>query len=173
MIASGFCVAMARYNEWMNRRLYALCATLTDAERRHDRGAFFKSIHGTLDHIVYADLAFLSRFTGDPAEVPPLGVELYGDYAELRAVRAALDARIEAWTSALTPEWLAGALTYTSKVDAKSRTVARWVLVAHLFNHQTHHRGQVTTLLSQMGLDLGSTDLPFMEAYSAPAEQTR
>ena len=61
-------------------------------------------------------------------------------------------------------------MTYTSKVDGRRRTVPRWVLVVHVFNHQTHHRGQVTTLLSQMGLDMGSTDLPFMPIYSPPAD---
>lgn len=162
MISADYAVTMAHYNEWMNRRLYALCATLDDAERKRDRGAFFGSIHRSLDHIVYADLAFLSRFTGDPPAAPELGVELYPDFADLRAARAALDARILAWAATLDPEWLRTSLTYTSKVDGATRTVARWILVVHLFNHQIHHRGQVTTLLSQRGLDLGTTDLPFM-----------
>jgi uncharacterized damage-inducible protein DinB len=153
---------MARYNRWMNERLYALCGDMPDAERRRDRGAFFRSIHGTLNHLVYADLAFLSRFTGDPPEVPPLGVELYADFAELSAVRAALDARLEIWADKLSGSWLRAPHTYTSKVDGRTRTVATWVLVVHLWNHQAHHRGQLTTLLSQQGLDFGTTDLPFM-----------
>jgi uncharacterized damage-inducible protein DinB len=153
---------MARYNRWMNERLYALCAGMPDAERRRDRGAFFRSIHGTLDHLVYADLAFLSRFTGDPPEVPPLGVELYADFAELSGVRAALDARLEAWAGALTERWLRAPHSYTSNVDGRTRTLPSWILVVHLWNHQAHHRGQLTTLLSQQGLDFGVTDLPFM-----------
>ena len=169
MITSAFAAAMAQYNAWMNRRLYALCAGLPDAERRRDRGAFFKSIHGTLNHIVYADLAFLSRFTGDPPQVPEFGIDLYADFAALQAARSALDDRLCDWAATLQDDWLQGALTYTSKVDRRSRTVPRWVLVAHVFNHQTHHRGQVTTLLSQMGHDMGSTDLPFMPVYSDPA----
>ena len=76
MITSEYCATMARYNEWMNSRLYALCATLPEAELRADRGAFFKSIYATLNHIAYADLAFLARFTGDPAVVPELDVAL-------------------------------------------------------------------------------------------------
>ena len=162
MITAAYAVTMARYNEWMNRRLYALCAGIDDAERRRDRGAFFGSIHRSLDHIVYADLAFLSRFTGDPERVPELGPTLYEDFGALRAARAALDANLLEWTATLTDPWLAQDLTYASKVDGVTRTVPRWILVAHVFNHQTHHRGQVTTLLSQMGLDVGSTDLPFM-----------
>ena len=167
MITAAYGVAMAQYNAWMNERLYALCAGLPDAERRRDRGAFFQSIHGTLNHIVYADLAFLSRFTGDPPQVPDLGVDLYADFAALQAARSALDARLCDWSAALQDAWLQDSLTYTSKVDGRSRTVPRWVLVVHVFNHQTHHRGQVTTLLSQMRHDMGSTDLPFMPIYSA------
>ncbi|MEO7335499.1 MAG: DinB family protein [Caldimonas sp.] len=162
MITTEFCVTLAHYNEWMNRRLYAVCATLPEAERMRDRGAFFKSIHATLDHILYADLAFLSRFTGEPAAAPELGVMLHPDFADLTTAREAIDERLCAWAATLQPAWLAGTLTYTSKVDGSERTRPRWLLVAHVFNHQTHHRGQVTTLLSQMGLDMGSTDLPFM-----------
>ena len=170
MITAAYSVAMAQYNAWMNQRLYALCAGLPDAERRRDRGAFFKSIHGTLNHIVYADLAFLSRFTGDPPQVPELDVDLYADFAALHAARLSLDQRLCDWTGTLQDDWLELPLTYTSKVDGRRRTVPRWVLVAHVFNHQTLHRGQVTTLLSQMGHDMGSTDLPFMPIYSAPAD---
>ena len=171
MITAAYGVAMAQYNAWMNERLYALCAGLPDVERRRDRGAFFGSIHATLNHIVYADLAFLSRFTGDPAQVPELGVDLYPDFETLQRVRSALDARLCGWTATLQDDWLRESLTYVSKVDGRTRTVPRWVLVAHVFNHQTHHRGQVTTLLSQMGHDVGSTDLPFMPVWSAaPAD---
>jgi uncharacterized damage-inducible protein DinB len=158
---------MARYNEWMNRRLYAVCAPLPPDELARDRGAFFGSIQATLDHIVYADLAFLARFTGDPPEPPPLGVALHDDFAALRATRTALDQRLLAWAAVVEADWLRGDLTYTSKVDGRSRTLPRWLLVTHLFNHQTHHRGQVTTLLRQGGLDMGTTDLPFMPPGSA------
>jgi uncharacterized damage-inducible protein DinB len=162
MLDAEFARTLAHYNRWMNQRIFALCAEIPDGERRRDRGAFFGSIHRTLDHLVYADLAFLSRFTGDPPEVPPLGVELYADFEVLRAVRERLDARLVAWAESLSEEWLASPHTYTSNVDRKTRTLPSWILVAHLFNHQAHHRGQLTTLLSQQGLDYGSTDLPFM-----------
>jgi uncharacterized damage-inducible protein DinB len=162
MITTEYCQTMARYNEWMNARLYALCATLPEPELRADRGAFFGSVYATLNHIAYADLAFLARFTGDPPVVPELGADLFGGFAALRTEREALDARLIAWTATLPPEWLAQTLTYTSKVDAATRARSRWLLVVHLFNHQIHHRGQVTTLLAQQGHDMGSTDLPFM-----------
>lgn len=169
MITSSHAELMAHYNEWMNTRMYALCASLPDEELRRDRGAFFKSLYGTLNHITYGDLAFMSRFTGDPAVVPDPGVELFGSFSRLRAEREALDRRILAWSKSLTPAWLGEALTYKSKIDGRSRTVPRWVLVTHMFNHQTHHRGQATTLLSQMGLDIGTTDIPFMARFQSPA----
>lgn len=162
MIDVEYCQTMARYNRWMNERLYELCARIPDSDRRKDRGAFFRSVHGTLNHILFGDLAFLLRFTGDPAQVPPLGQELYGDFAELRAVREKIDARLVEWTAGLSEQWLRAPFTYTSAVDGATRTLPTWILVVHLFNHEAHHRGQLTTLLSQMGHDPGVTDLPFM-----------
>jgi uncharacterized damage-inducible protein DinB len=169
MITAAHGHLMARYNAWMNTRLYAVCATLPEADLRKDRGAFFRSIYATLNHIAYGDLAFLSRFAGDTSGVPELGADLFGSFGVLRSERAALDQRLLGWSESLSPAWLAESLTYTSKVDGRTRTVPNWVLVTHLFNHQTHHRGQVTTLLSQMGLDVGSTDLPFMAQFDGPA----
>lgn len=169
MVTNEFCNTMAQYNEWMNSRLYALCASLPEPELYKDRGAFFKSIYATLNHIAYGELAFLSRFTGNPAVVPELGASLFGSFAELRRERVELDARLLEWSNTLSPAWLAETLTYTSKVDGQVRTVPRWVLVVHMFNHQTHHRGQITTLLSQMGLDVGSTDIPFMPQFQSNA----
>ena len=162
MITADHCHLMARYNRWMNGKIYGCCAEMSDAERKRDRGAFFGSIHATLNHIFYGDLAFMSRFTGDPPEPPELGVILHEDFEELRRAREALDAHIENWASALTAEWLGEILTFVSKVDGKEKTYARWVLVTHMFNHEIHHRGQITTLVSQMGVDIGSTDITFM-----------
>lgn len=156
---------MTDYNAWMNERLFALCRSIDDAGRKADRGAFFGSIHRTLNHILYADLAFMSRFTGDPAVVPELGADLHDDFEDLWQARAGLDKRMGAWSSTLTGPWLVEDLTYTSKVDGVTRTVPRWVLVTHMLNHQTHHRGQITTILSQMGLDMGTTDIPFMPGF--------
>ena len=167
MIDARYCQLMADYNEWMNAKVYRACATLPESTLREDRGAFFKSIDLTLNHIVYGDLAFLCRFTGQPPDVPPLGEDLFGGFAPLRTAREHLDQRLRDWSSTLTPDWLTLPLTYVSKVDGKERTVPRWVLVTHMFNHQTHHRGQVTTLLAQMGLDIGATDLPFMPRFHA------
>ena len=165
MINNAHYRVMAEYNEWMNTRLYSLCASLSDDELKKDRGAFFKSIYLTLNHITYGDLAFMSRFTGEPDVVPELNKELFSSFSVLHENRKNLDVRIIDWSDSLTESWLAEPLSYQSKVDGKLRTVPKWILVTHMFNHQTHHRGQVTTLLSQMGLDVGSTDIPFMPQF--------
>jgi uncharacterized damage-inducible protein DinB len=167
MITSEYCRVMTDYNAWMNSRLFELCRSIDDADRKCDRGAFFGSIHRTLNHILYSDLAFMSRFTGNPAVVPELGVDLHDDFEDLWRSRSSMDQRMSEWSSTLNAEWLAEDLTYTSKVDGVTRTVPRWVLVVHMLNHQTHHRGQITTALNQMGLDIGTTDIPFMPRYQS------
>jgi uncharacterized damage-inducible protein DinB len=161
MIDRHYCIVMASYNRWMNERVYACCAEVGDEERRRDRGAFFGSIHATLNHLLYGDLAWLSRFTSDPPRPPRLGEEIHADFATLRSAREKLDERLLAWSESLEPGWLEATFRYASQVDGRERSVPTWVLVTHLFNHQTHHRGQLTTLLSQLGQDPGVTDLPF------------
>ncbi len=96
MVSSEYCQTMARYNEWMNARLDALCATLPDEELRADRGAFFGSLNATLTTSLTRNLAFLTRFTGDPADAPQLGADLFGSFVALRRERTAIDARIAA-----------------------------------------------------------------------------
>ncbi|QZA82699.1 DinB family protein [Deefgea piscis] len=153
---------MAAYNQWQNQQMYAAAASLSDAERKADRGAFFKSIHSTLNHIVWGDLMWLSRFTGETLISSPSGVDVYADFAELHAARMALDARIIEWANGLDAAWLNEPVTWTSQVYGFTQTIPRWVQVQHFFNHQTHHRGQVSTLLMQQGIDVGVTDLPLL-----------
>ncbi len=160
---------MANYNSWMNARVYETAATLTDAQRRSDQGAFFKSIHGTLNHILLADRVWLARFGGPAFAARPLDTELYADFAELRRERATTDAAIEAWVRGATDGKLAGILSYTSITAPRPRTLPLWMAVAHFFNHQTHHRGQVTTLIKQQGIDPGVTDLMWSPAVQAAA----
>lgn len=153
---------MAEYNRWMNRKLYAVCANIPDAKRKADLGAFFKSIHGTLNHLLWADRIWLRRFTGEPFEVGKMGEDVYADFGTLRAERDALDEFILDWARNLRPEWLAGPFEFTSVQDGKTRRGPAWVFVDQVFNHQTHHRGQVTTLLKQLGHDSGVTDIPWL-----------
>ena len=152
---------MARYNAWMNGKVYDVAATLSDEDRKADRGAFFGSLHATLDHILWGDRAWMNRLASRDYPIGPLGAPLYDDFDALRVARGEADADILAWTEALTPEWLAGTYEWSSVVYQRDFAHPRWGLVQHMFNHQTHHRGQITTLLSQAGLDVGATDMPF------------
>ena len=157
--------ALARYNRWMNDKLYALAATLGDDARKRDAGAFFKSIHGTFNHLLVADRVWLGRFTGvtvpdgdmAPGGIRSLDQELYGDFEELRRERGKTDEALSSWVMGLTPEQLAGSLVYMRR--GQKQECPLWWAVAHLLNHQTHHRGQITTVLTQQGCDPGVTDL--------------
>lgn len=149
----------ANYNCWMNERLYAVCADIGDAGRRRDLGAFFRSIHGTLNHILLADCVWLGRLTKRPFPVISLGQELYADFVELRAQRAGTDAELAAYVHGLGQDDLAGLVRYTSISSGKASALPRGVVLTHVFNHQTHHRGQVTALISRLGYDIGATDL--------------
>ena len=159
---------MARYNRWMNDSLYAVSEKLTDEERKKDRGAFFGSIHRTFNHLLVADRIWLGRFTNAPlenGEIAPGGIrsldqELYSDFDELRRERRKTDDAIDAYAASLTTEILAGNLRYQRRGTPNEFPL--WHAVAQIFNHQTHHRGQITTLLSQAGHDPGVTDLVAM-----------
>lgn len=165
MMSSEWLGALARYNTWMNDKIYAAAARLTDEERKQDRGAFFKSIHGTLNHLLVADRIWLGRFKSTPCEsgcIGPGGIrsldqELFADFAELHRGRKQSDEELLQWVSELTPERLAAPLVFVRL--GQQLEFPLWGTVAHVFNHQTHHRGQVTTLLSQHGVDPGVTDL--------------
>jgi uncharacterized damage-inducible protein DinB len=162
LVEPAYCQLMARYNRWMNERLYALCAELPDAERKRDRGAFFGSIHGTLNHLLWGDRMWLGRFTDEPCTAPAFGASMFTEWDELARERELTDTKLLRWAGSVTPEWLAGTLVYTSRVDGKTRELPRAVAAVHLFNHGTHHRGQLTTLMKQAGSDPGITDLPWL-----------
>lgn len=152
---------LASYNQWMNRRLYDAVATLPHDTLAADRGAFFGSILGTLNHLVVTDTIWLKRFAAAPgaaAVLAALDAMPYQTLSVLRERRDWLDALILRWVGTLTPAQLSARLTY---VNTKGTAFTRSVegLLTHLFNHQTHHRGQVTTLLSQADGDVGVTDL--------------
>ncbi len=149
---------LAGYNRWMNERLYSLCAGLSDEERKRDRKAFFRSIHGTLNHLLLADRSWLGRFTGKEFPIRSLDQELYADFEELRRERAATDTSIEEFCGGLDEDRLASTIEYGT-LAGKRYSHALGPALVHFFHHQTHHRGQVTTLLSQLGIDPGATDV--------------
>ena len=150
--------AMARYNRWMNDKLYEVSATLSDEERKRDLKAPFRSLHGTFNHLLLADRIWMGRFTGQPYAAKSLTEELYADFDEMRDARQMQDEEITRWADALTSEQLGGTLHYTSIVNPQPYSLPFWLCAHQLFNHQTHHRGQVTALLEQLGADCGVTD---------------
>ena len=158
MITPEYCQLMARYNRWMNEKLYALCAQIPDEERKRDRKAFFGSLHGTLNHLLLGDRGWLGRFNGEPWPFQSHGQELYADFAELRRERVKTDVDLDAFVAALTPQRIDAPFTYRNVAGEEFSHPLGPALV-HLFNHQTHHRGQVSTLLSQLGIDPGVTDV--------------
>lgn len=150
---------LSRYNRWMNERLYEAASGLDDAARKSDRGAFFGSIHGTFNHLLLADRLWLGRFTGVPYAVAGLDQELYADFAALRTARAETDDAIDAWLAGLSDEALAAPFSFHSVSADRAMRLPMWLCVLQFFNHQTHHRGQLTTLLTQAGVTVGLTDL--------------
>jgi uncharacterized damage-inducible protein DinB len=162
---------LAHYNRWFNERLYAACGQLSDEERKRVRGAFFGSIHGTLNHLMWGDRVWLRRFAAQgvafsslSAEVLALpagavhGTVLYEDWSQLCEARARLDAAIESWTADMPADFPTMTMRYTNTKGVEREHPA-WKAITHFFNHQTHHRGQLTTLLMQAGVDPGTTDL--------------
>lgn len=139
---------LARYNTLANRRIYDTCALLSDEERKRVRPAFFKSIHGTLNHIMVGDRIWLSRFAGK--ETPSTGLDaiLYEDFAELSAVRTLEDRRIENFAAGLTEEFIKSTIKYVNN-QGKLYEDPVELLITHFFNHQTHHRGQIHDMLTQ------------------------
>lgn len=168
MIGVDYVKQMARYNRWMNERVYETASRLDDAQRKADRCAFFKSVHGTLNHIMWADTIWMGRFLaslGDKRTYPSstaAGVDLYEDWHDLMLARSDMDSDILKWADHLKQDWLAQDFKWVTVMTQEERIRPTWLLVSHMFNHQTHHRGQVTTLLTQQGLDPGATDLVAM-----------
>jgi uncharacterized damage-inducible protein DinB len=162
VISVAYCQLEARYNRWMNERLYALAAEITDDERKRDRGAFFGSIHGTLNHLLWGDRMWLGRFTGSPCLAAAYGADMFDDFATLAREREATDTAMLAWAGKLSDRWLASMLQYRAASDGKERELPAWIAATHLFQHAAHHRGQLTTLLKQAGKDPGVTDLPYL-----------
>jgi uncharacterized damage-inducible protein DinB len=162
---------LARYNRWFNQRLYTACEQLPDEERKRERGAFFGSIHNTLNHLVWGDQTWLKRFAAQGVQFASLNggllnlpegamhaAVLHREWAALRAKREQLDEAIEAWVRDMPADFPLRTMRYSNSMGVK-REHPMWQALTHFFNHQTHHRGQVTTLLAQAGIDPGVTDL--------------
>ena len=165
MITLAYLRTLARYNRWQNRSIYGAADTLTPEARQQDRGAFFKSIEGTLNHLLWGDSIWMHRFAGTPkpsggiAESP----DRIPDWASLKAERAAVDEAIVIWSDGVSEEGLAGDMTWYSAAAGREVSKPLGLLVAHFFNHQTHHRGQVHAMLTAAGAKPDDTDLFFLK----------
>src|SRR5258708_25685778 len=150
---------LATYNRWANERFYDATANLQDADYRRDRGAFFGSIHGTLNHILIGDRIWMHVLTGEGEKPQALDLILYDDLGALRRARRAEDARIAGYIAGLTEHDLAGTVRYRtlrSPADIEQQVAP---LLLHVFNHQTHHRGQAHCLLTPFTAEAPSLDL--------------
>lgn len=164
MISPEHASLMARYNRWQNGSIFKAADALTDAERREDRGAFFSSIHETLSHILWADRIWLSRFGA--CEAPGGSIKnstrLYPDWLPMMEARQKMDRIIIEWAQGLDNKALSKDLKWFSGAAQADVTRPVWLLVTHIFNHQTHHRGQVHAMLTSAGVSPEDTDIFLM-----------
>lgn len=149
----------AAYNAWANQRVYDAAGNLAGEELWRDTGAFFKSLAGTLNHILAADRIWMKRFTGEGDAPSQLDTVLYEDFAKLRVARQAEDARIMAWINGLSDTALAGRFSYMTVTDMRTISQRFAPALAHFFNHQTHHRGQAHMGLTVLGQPSVQLDL--------------
>ena len=149
----------AGYNAWCNERIYDVAAQLSDADYRADRGAFFKSVHGTLNHLIVTDRIWLKRFSGQGEAPNRLDAILFENLSELRAAREREDERIVGYIDGLSDADLAGRIRYKTITNPAEIEQPLAPALVHFFNHQTHHRGQVHCLLTGFGLEAPSLDL--------------
>lgn len=153
----------ARYNRWANKLLYDAAAGLDDAQYRADRGAFFKSLHGTLNHMLVTDRIWMQRFTGEGDIYDRLNLTLFEVLADLRAAREAEDERIVGFIEARSDADFEGTFRYrrVSTPDQFEQKLAP--TLAHFFNHQTHHRGQAHAILTSLEGQAPELDLLYYQ----------
>ncbi|HWZ47998.1 MAG TPA: DinB family protein [Herbaspirillum sp.] len=156
----------AHYNQWANERLYQAAGALSDTDYRADRGTFFKSIHGTLNHLLVTDRIWRQRLNGQGKATDSLDTILYEDFPALYEARKIEDERIVSYVASLTESGLSDVITYlpVSTTELKTQVVAP--ALAHWFNHQTHHRGQVHAMLTGLTGNAPELDLLFYQRLS-------
>ncbi len=153
----------AGYNAWANGRLYDAAAQLSDADYRADRGVFFRSMHGTLNHLLATDRIWMRRFTGSGDAPDRLDAILHDDFAGLRAAREAEDRRIVDWIGGLDAAALAGSIRYRRVSSPEEFVQPLSPALDHWFNHQSHHRGQAHALLTGLGQAAPELDLLYYQ----------
>jgi uncharacterized damage-inducible protein DinB len=158
-----------RYNAWANGRLYAAAALLSIEQYHADRGAFFKSVHGTLNHLLATDRIWMRRFTGEGDAPDRLDAVLFETFDALRAAREAEDSRIVSFVDALTDDRISETITYRRVSSPEQFEQPLALALAHWFNHQTHHRGQIHALLTGLSGEAPELDLLFFQRQAARA----
>lgn len=153
----------AAYNSWANRRLYDAASELDGDELRRDTGAFFRSMMGTLNHLLAADRIWMKRFTGEGDAPASLDETLFDDLPQLRAAREAEDRRIVKWIGGISEKALSGRFTYMTVTDMRTISQRLAPSLAHFFNHQTHHRGQAHMVLTSLGRPSPVLDLIYFQ----------
>jgi uncharacterized damage-inducible protein DinB len=152
---------MARYNRWANRRLYAACGELPSTEYHKPRPAFFGSIHGTLNHLLVGDRIWLARIEGEPYPDLRLDDQPYGSLGELREARVAEDGRMIELVDGYQDADLPRPMRYRLLTQPETAETPLHLCWLNLFNHQTHHRGQVHDQLTQTAVPPPPLDLIF------------
>jgi uncharacterized damage-inducible protein DinB len=163
-VSPAFVRAMARYNAWQNANVFRAADGLSDQQRKSDCGVFFRSIHATLNHLLWADQLWLMRLgegNGPAKRALDDGLSLFEEWSELAAERHRFDAVINAWADGVEQHDLDGELEWFSYAANREMRTPKSLVVMHVFNHQTHHRGQVHAALTGFGINPGVTDLPF------------
>lgn len=156
-----------RYNGWANHRLYDAVAELSTEQYRADRGVFFKSAHGTLNHLLATDRIWMRRFTGEGEAPDRLDAILFETFGELRAARELEDRRIVDFVDGLDDGRIAGTIKYRRVSSPEEFEQELAPALAHWFNHQTHHRGHVHALLTGLVGKAPELDLLFFQRLSA------
>jgi uncharacterized damage-inducible protein DinB len=149
----------AAYNDWANRAIYDGAAALTDEEFTRDTGVFFQSLCGTLNHILVADRIWLKRFTGRGEAPAALNTIIHPNFEPLRIARENEDKRIADWINGLDEAGFAGRFSYTTVSDMRTISQRLAPALFHFFNHQTHHRGQASAVLTRLGQPAPNLDL--------------
>lgn len=164
LITVDYCQLMARYNAWQNSSLVAAADTLSDQERWKDRGAFFGSIAATFNHVLWDDALWLERFAGNerPEDTLHPSLQEPSDWHLFKSLRQQLDNELTQWTSKLEPKHIEGSVGWYPAGGSDRIEKPRTLCMAHLFNHQTHHRGQIHGMLTAAGASPEPTDLPML-----------
>ncbi len=165
MISNEYCRMMADYNAWQNRSLITAADALSHDERWQDRGAFFKSIARTLNHLVWDDALWLARFLGDerPEETIQPMIDAPAEWSAFKELRTQRDLEIKNWAAALSANDMDEAIGWYPAGGLSRIEKSQSLCVVHFFNHQTHHRGQVHSMLTSAGVSPEATDLPMLE----------